>query len=72
VTELPGIVVQAATALGLDPAGLRGLRGASGSSWDTGPAVLRVGPRLAVDRELAAAGAAAAVLPVRLGQHGGR
>jgi len=64
VTELPAVVVQAATALGLDPAGLRGLRGASGSSWDAGPAVLRVGPRVAVDRELAAAGAAAAVLPV--------
>jgi Phosphotransferase enzyme family len=64
VTELPAVVVQAATALGLDPAGLRGLRGASGSSWDAGPAVLRVGPRGAVDRELAAAGAAAAVLPV--------
>jgi Ser/Thr protein kinase RdoA (MazF antagonist) len=64
VTELPGIVVQAATALGLDPAGLTGLRGASGSSWDAGPAVLRVGPRGLLDRELAAAGAAAAVLPV--------
>jgi len=57
-------VVQAATALGLDPAGLRGLRGASGSSWDAGSAVLRVGPRVLLDRELAASGAAAAVLPV--------
>ena len=64
MTELPGIVVQAAAALGLDPAGLTGLRGASGSSWDAGPAVLRVGPRVLLDRELAAAGAAAAVLPV--------
>jgi Phosphotransferase enzyme family len=64
VTELPGIVVQAAAALGLDPAGLTGLRGASGSSWDAGSAVLRVGPRVLLDRELAAAGAAAAVLPV--------
>jgi hypothetical protein len=64
VTELPAVVVQGATALGLDPAGLRGLRGASGSSWDAGPAVLRVGPRAAVDRELAASGAAAVVLPV--------
>jgi hypothetical protein len=64
VTELPAVVVQAATALGLDPAGLRGLRGASGSSWAAGSAVLRVGSRAAVDRELAASGAAAAVLPV--------
>lgn len=64
MTELPAVVVQAATALGLDPAGLRGLRGASGSSWDAGSAVLRVGPRAAVDRELAASGAAAAALPV--------
>jgi Ser/Thr protein kinase RdoA (MazF antagonist) len=64
VTELPAVVVQAADALGLDPAGLRGLRGASGSSWDAGPAVLRVGLRAAVDRELAAAAAAAALLPV--------
>jgi Ser/Thr protein kinase RdoA (MazF antagonist) len=64
VTELPAVVVQAATALGLDPAGLRGLRGASGSSWDAGSAVLRVGPRAAVERELAASGAAAAALPV--------
>jgi hypothetical protein len=59
VTELPGIVVQAAAALGLDPAGLGPLRGASGSSWDAGPGVLRVGPREFLDRELAAAGAAA-------------
>jgi len=64
VTGLPEIVVQAATALGLDPAGLRGLRGASGSSWAAGSAMLRVGPRAALDRELAASGAAAAVLPV--------
>jgi Ser/Thr protein kinase RdoA (MazF antagonist) len=64
VTELPAAVVQAAAALGLDPAGLRGLRGASGSSWDAGSAVLRVGPRAALERELAASGAAAAVLPV--------
>ena len=64
MTELPAVVVQAATALGLDPPGLRGLRGASGSSWDAGSAVLRVGPRAALERELAASGAAAAVLPV--------
>jgi Ser/Thr protein kinase RdoA (MazF antagonist) len=64
VTELPGIVVQAAAALGLDPAGLGGLHGASGSSWAAGSGVLRVGPRAAVQRELAASGAAAAVLPV--------
>jgi hypothetical protein len=64
VTELPGIVVQAAAALGLDPGGLHGLRGASGSSWGAGSAVLRVGHRALLDRERAAAGAAAAVLPV--------
>jgi Ser/Thr protein kinase RdoA (MazF antagonist) len=64
VTELPGIVVQAAAALGLDPAGLGTLRGASGSSWEAGPGVLRVGRREFLDRELTAASAAAAVLPV--------
>lgn len=64
MTEVPAIVVQAAAALGLDPAGLHGLPGASGSSWGAGSAVLRVGRRVLLDRELAAAGAAAAVLPV--------
>ncbi len=64
MAELPGIVVQAAAALGLDPAGLGRLRGASGSSWDAGSAVLRVGRRAVLDREVAAAAAAAAVLPV--------
>lgn len=64
MAELPGIVVRAATALGLDPAKLGSLRGASGSSWDAGPGVLRVGRRDVLDRELAAAAAAAAVLPV--------
>lgn len=64
MAELPGIVVQAAAALGLDPAGLGTLRGASGSSWDAGPGVVRVGRREFLDRELAAASAAAAVLPV--------
>jgi hypothetical protein len=33
VAELPGIALRAATALGLDPAKLGSLRGASGSSW---------------------------------------
>lgn len=64
MAELPGIVVQGAAALGLDPAGLHSLRGESGSSWDAGPAVLRVGRRAVLDREVAAAAAAAAVLPV--------
>lgn len=63
MAELPGIVVRGAAALGLDPAGLHGLRGESGSRWDAGPAVLRGGRRAVLDREAAAA-AAAAVLPV--------
>jgi Ser/Thr protein kinase RdoA (MazF antagonist) len=64
VTELPSIVVQAADAFGLDRAGLRSLGGNAGSSWDAGTAVLRVGFAAVLDVELAAAGAAAAVLPV--------
>jgi Ser/Thr protein kinase RdoA (MazF antagonist) len=64
VTELPGAVAAGAAALGLDPAGLRSLRGESRSSWDAGSAVLRVGGRAVLDREVAAAAAAASVLPV--------
>ena len=64
MTELPGVVAQAAAAFGLDPARLRSLGGASGSSWGAGPYILRAGPRLVLDRELLAATAAAAVVPV--------
>jgi hypothetical protein len=64
MTELPAAVVQAAAAFGLDPARLRSLGGASGSSWGAGPYILRAGPRFVLDRELLAATAAAAVVPV--------
>jgi Ser/Thr protein kinase RdoA (MazF antagonist) len=60
----PGGVVRAAQALGLEPARLRSLGGASGSAWGVDDQVLRVGPRDLIDTELAAAAAAAAVLPV--------
>ena len=64
MTGVPEIVAQAATALGLDASRLRPLGGASGSSWDTGQFVLRVGRPAVIDRELSAAGAAATVVPV--------
>ena len=64
MTEVPPIVLQGAAALGLDPGGLRSLGGQAGSSWAAGAAVLRVGFTAVLDAELAAAGAAAAVLPV--------
>jgi Ser/Thr protein kinase RdoA (MazF antagonist) len=60
----PPAVIRAALALDLDPARLRPLGGASAATWDTGDQVLRVGPRDRVGTELAAAAAAAAVLPV--------
>jgi Ser/Thr protein kinase RdoA (MazF antagonist) len=60
----PRAVVRAAQALGLDPARLRSLGGASGSAWGVGDQVLRVGPRDLMEAELAAAAAASAVLPV--------
>jgi Ser/Thr protein kinase RdoA (MazF antagonist) len=64
VTEVPPFVLQAADAFGLDQAGLRSLGGTAGSSWSAATAVLRVGLTAVLDAELAAAGAAAAVLPV--------
>jgi hypothetical protein len=64
VTEVPPFVLQAADAFGLDRTGLRSLGGNAGSSWSAGTAVLRVGFTAVLDAELAAAGAAAAVLPV--------
>jgi Ser/Thr protein kinase RdoA (MazF antagonist) len=64
MTDLPDIVARAATALGLDAGRLRRLGGASGSSWDTGEFVLRVGRPAAIDTELVAAAAAATVVPV--------
>lgn len=64
VADVPRTVVQAAAAFGLDTSALRPLGGASGSSWDAGSRVLRFGPRARMDMELAAATAAARVLPV--------
>jgi hypothetical protein len=61
---VPGTVVQAAEALGLDTSALRPLGGASGSSWAAGSRVLRFGHRTQMDTELVAATAAAHVLPV--------
>jgi Ser/Thr protein kinase RdoA (MazF antagonist) len=60
----PVPVLQAAAAFGLDAASLRRLSGHSGSAWEAGSHVLRVGNRARVDIELAAAAAASAVLPV--------
>ena len=57
-------VLRAAAAFGLDAHGLRRPGGHSGSAWDAGPWVLRAGSRDPMDVELAAAAAAAAVLPV--------
>jgi Ser/Thr protein kinase RdoA (MazF antagonist) len=64
MTAPPRAVVRAAQVLGLDPAGLRSLGGASGSAWGVGDQVLRVGPRDLMEAELAATAAASAVLPV--------
>ncbi|MBV9094396.1 MAG: phosphotransferase [Streptosporangiaceae bacterium] len=61
---MPGTVAQAAAAFGLDISVLRPLGGASGSSWDAGSRVLRVGHRARMDTELAAATAAGGMLPV--------
>lgn len=62
--QVPGTVVQAADAFGLDRFALRPLGGASGSCWEAGRWVLRFGQRARMDTELAAAAAAARVLPV--------
>jgi aminoglycoside phosphotransferase (APT) family kinase protein len=60
----PPAVVQAAAMLRLDPSRVRPLGGYSGSAWDAGDRVLRVGHRPRMDTEQAAMAAAAGVLPV--------
>jgi hypothetical protein len=62
--EPPPAVLRAARALGLDPAWLRPLGGASAATWGVGGQVLRVGRRARMRAELAAAATAAKVLPV--------
>jgi aminoglycoside phosphotransferase (APT) family kinase protein len=64
VVKMPGSVARAAEAFGLDTSVLQPLGGASGSSWDAGSRVLRIGRRARMDAELAAATAAAGLLPV--------
>ena len=64
MTEPPPAVLRAARALGLDPARLHPLGGASAATWGAGGRVLRVGPGDRMTAELAAASAAAVVLPV--------
>ena len=60
----PEPVLRAAAAFGLDAHRLGWLGGHSGSAWDAGSRVLRVGGRARMDAELAAAVAASAALPV--------
>jgi hypothetical protein len=64
VVKVPGTVAQAAEEFGLDASVLRPLGGASGSSWDAGSRVLRVGSCARMDTELAAATAVAGMLRV--------
>ena len=64
MAEPPPAVLRAARALSLDPSRLRPLGGASAATWGAGDQVLRVGPRDRMLTELAAAAAAAVVLPV--------
>jgi aminoglycoside phosphotransferase (APT) family kinase protein len=64
MAEPPATVRRAARALGLDPSRLRPLGGASGATWSADTGVLRVGRRDRMLTELAAAAAAATVLPV--------
>ncbi len=64
MAEPPASVLRAARALGRDPAQLRPLGGASAATWGAGDQVLRVGRRDRMLTELAAAAAAATVLPV--------
>lgn len=64
MVTLPGKVIQAAEAFRLDASAVRPLGGASGASWDAGNRVLRVGRATRIDAEIAAADAAAGVLPV--------
>lgn len=60
----PLAVLRAARALGLDASRLYPLGGASAATWGAGDQVLRVGRRGRMTAELAAAAAAATVLPV--------
>jgi hypothetical protein len=62
MARIPGSVVRAAAAFGLDPERMRPLGGASGSAWSDGDVVLRVGGRIA--DEVLALSAAAGRLPV--------
>jgi hypothetical protein len=64
VIKLPWTVIKAAEAFRRDTSALRPLSGNSGSSWDAGDRVLRFGPRVRMDTELAAAAAAAREVPV--------
>ncbi len=64
MAEPPATVLRAARALGRDPSRLRPLGGASAATWGAGDQVLRVGRRDRMLTELAAAAAAATVLPV--------
>ena len=63
MAELSPAIVQAAEHFGLDAARLRCLGGNSGSSWEAGEQVLRVGRPAVVDTELAAAGRAGLAMP---------
>jgi hypothetical protein len=65
MSEVPPLAVRrAAAAFGLDVACLRRLGGNSGSAWGAGSLVLRVGTRPGMEAELAAATAAAGMVPV--------
>jgi hypothetical protein len=64
MAEPPAAVLRAARALGRDPSRLRPLGGASAATWGLDGQVLRVGRRDRMRTELAAAAAAATVLPV--------
>jgi hypothetical protein len=70
--ELSPATVQAAEHFGLDAARLRCLGGNSGSSWEAGEQVLRVGRPAVVDAELAAAGHAGCPCPARRRSRAGR
>jgi Ser/Thr protein kinase RdoA (MazF antagonist) len=64
MVEVPLAAAQAAAAFGFDPGSLRALGGKSGSAWCAGDRVMRVGRPAVIDAELAAASAAATVVPV--------
>jgi aminoglycoside phosphotransferase (APT) family kinase protein len=64
MTDASSLVISAAAAFGLDAAILRPLAGNSGSAWDAGERVLRVGPGPRMEAEMMAVALAAGVLPV--------